>query len=189
MESREYQWTARDKWLYGLSLVPFLVVFVGAIILLGSYSIWLSVILVFFYLLTNVFQAGCCVGCPYRGKYCPALFGVYLGNFLSGILYPDREFDQKFFDKNAAAGEIMVLVIAIFPIYWVVKTSWWLLPVYALLIAAHLVLFMPTQCEKCSYNETCPGGIAWRSCATWLKGKGEKYIPLDDEAKVDSTGD
>ena len=22
--------------------------------------------------LTNIFQAGCCIGCPYRGKYCPA---------------------------------------------------------------------------------------------------------------------
>lgn len=184
-ESRDYQWTSRDKWLYALSMVPFLVVFAGAIILLGSFSPWLSVLLVFFYLLTNVFQAGCCVGCPYRGKYCPALFGVYLGNILSGVLYPNREFDQDFFDKNAAAGEIMVLVIAIFPVYWVVKTSWWLLPVYILLIGAHLVLFMPTQCEKCGYNEICPGGIAWRSCAAWLQKRGEKYIPLEDDTSLE----
>lgn len=185
MESNEYQWTKRDKWLYALSLVPFLVVFVGAIILLGSYSIWLSIIFVFFYMLTNIFQAGCCVGCPYRGKYCPALFGVYLGNWLSGKLYPKRKFDQKFFERNAAAGEIMVLVIALFPIYWVVKTSWWLLPIYLLLIVAHLVLFMPTQCEKCAFNETCPGGIAWRSCAAWLKTRNEKYIPLEDVRQGD----
>ncbi len=79
----------------------------------------------------------------------------------------------------------MVLVIVFFPVYWVVKTSWWLLPVYTLLIAAHLVLFMPTQCEKCSYKETCPGGIAWRSCAIWLQERGEKYIPLEDDTKVD----
>ena len=65
----------------------------------------------------------------------------------------------------------MVLVFALFPIYWVVKTSWWLLPIYLLLIAAHLVLFMPTQCEKCSYNETCPGGIAWRTCSVWLRSR------------------
>lgn len=179
-ESGDYQWTARDKWLYALSLIPFLVVFIGALLLLSTYSIWLAILLVVFYLITCVFQAACCIGCPYRGKYCPALFGIYLGNLLSGILYPDREFDQKFFDKNAAAGEIMVLVIALFPIYWVVKTSWWLLPIYLLLIAAHLVLFMPTQCEKCSYNETCPGGITWRSCAAWLKGREERYIKLED---------
>ncbi len=136
-ESSNYQWTTRDKWLYWLSMIPFLVVFVGAILLLFTYSPWLAVLEVAFYLITCVFQAGCCIGCPYRGKYRPALFGIYFGNLLSGILYPKREFDQKYFNKNAAAGEIMVLVIAIFPIYWIVKTSWWLLPIYLLLIAAH----------------------------------------------------
>ena len=181
-QSGEYHWTPRDKWLYAFSLVPFLVVFFGAILILSTYSIWLSVLLAVFYLITCVFQAGCCVGCPYRGKYCPALFGIYLGNLLSRILYPRREFDQVFFDRNAAAGEIMVLVIALFPIYWVVRTSWWLLPIYLLLIAAHLVLFMPTQCEKCSFNETCPGGIAWRACAAWLSRRGDRYIPLEDSS-------
>jgi hypothetical protein len=163
-----YRWSTKDKWLYGLSLIPFLVVFIGAAFLLATYSIWLTVLLLFFYVITNLFQAGCCVGCPYRGKYCPALFGVYLGNLLSGVLYPERKFDQKFFNINAAGGEIMVLVVALFPVYWIVKTSWYLLPIYFLLIFAHLVLFMPTQCEKCSYNETCPGGIAWRACRGWL---------------------
>jgi hypothetical protein len=171
IESTAHQWTSRDKWLYGLSMIPFLVVFIGTAWLLSTYSFWLTIMLLGFYLLTNIFQAGCCVGCPYRGKYCPALFGVYLGNLLSGILYPHREFDQKFFDHNAVGGEIMVLVVALFPVYWVVKTSWYLLPIYFLLIIAHLVTFMPTQCEKCSYNETCPGGIAWRACSAWLELK------------------
>ncbi|HDD61904.1 MAG: hypothetical protein DRI65_02155 [Chloroflexota bacterium] len=175
-----YQWTKKDKWLYWLSMVPFLVVFIGALLLLSTYSPWLAILEVVFYLLTCVFQAACCIGCPYRGKYCPALFGIYFGNILSGILYPKREFDQEFFEKNATAGEIMVLVIAVFPIYWVVKTSWWLLLVYLLLIAAHLVLFMPTQCEKCSYNETCPGGLTWRACSVWLRERREKYINLEE---------
>ena len=163
-----YQWTPRDKWLYALSMVPFLVVFIGAALLLSTYSIWLTVVLIVLYLITNIFQAGCCIGCPYRGKYCPALMGVYLGNLLSSILYPKREFDQEFFDRNASAAEVMVLVVGLFPIYWVYKTGWYLVPVYLMLILAHLVTFMPTQCEKCSYNETCPGGIAWRACQVWL---------------------
>ena len=171
MNMDPYQWTSRDKLLYWLSMIPFLVVFIGTFLLLSIYSIWLAGLLIVFYIITNIFQAGCCIGCPYRGKYCPALFGVYLGNILSGILYPDREFDQKFFDRNAAGGEIMVLVVALFPIYWVYKTGWYLVPIYLLLIAAHLITFMPTQCEKCSYNETCPGGIAWRACSVWLNKK------------------
>ena len=169
LNGRTYHWTARDKWLYGLSLAPFLVMFIGALLLLGTYSIWLSAALLGSYLLINLFQAGCCVGCPYRGRYCPALCGIYLGNLFSGWLYPKREFNQAFFDRNAAGGEIMVLVTMLFPVYWLARTAWWLVPVYFLLLAAHLVTFMPTQCEKCSYHDTCPGGIAWRACAVWLE--------------------
>jgi len=42
------------------------------------------------------------VGCPYRGRYCPALCGVYLGNLLSGMLYPNRQFDDQLFDAVIA---------------------------------------------------------------------------------------
>ena len=168
MEPLIYNWTTRDKTLYALSLIPFLAVFIGTAYLLSTYSIILTLILVGMYLLTNIFQAGCCVGCPYRGKYCPALFGVVLGNLLSGVLYKDRDFDEKFFKRNAAAGEIMVLLIAIFPIYWVFKTHWAMVLLYLGLIAMHLAIFMPTQCEKCSYNDTCPGGIMWKSCRKYF---------------------
>jgi hypothetical protein len=144
-------------------MIPFLIVFIGTAYLLATYSIYLTILLVALYVLTNFFQAGCCVGCPYRGQYCPALCGVYLGNILSGILYRDRQFDAKFFKRNAAAGETMVLVLVLYPLYWVFRTGWYLVPIYLVLIASHFVLFMPTQCEKCSYNETCPGGQAWQN--------------------------
>jgi len=161
MELKVYKWTKKDKWLYILSMFPFAVVFVGTAYLLATYSIYLLIILVALYIITNVFQAGCCVGCPYQGKYCPALCGVYLGNLLSSILYKNRQFDPKFFKLNATAGETMVLVLVLYPLYWVFKTGWYLVPIYLTLIAAHFFLFMPTQCEKCSYNTTCPGGLAW----------------------------
>jgi hypothetical protein len=161
VEPEVYNWTRKDKALYALSMIPFLIVFVGTAYLLSTYSIYLTLILVGLYLLTNVFQAGCCVGCPYRGKYCPALCGVYLGSFLSGILYRDRQYDEAFFKRNAAAGETMLLVSILFPLYWVVRTGWYLVPIYLGLLVLHFVLFMPTQCEKCSYNTTCPGGQTW----------------------------
>ena len=168
MNKDPYQWTVRDKLLYWLSMIPFLVAFVGTFLLLKSYSVWLSVLLLLFYLLINIFQAGCCIDCPYRGLYCPAIFGIYFSNILSGFLYPNRKFDQIFFDRNAVAGESMVLIVVLFPIYWIFNSGWYLMPIYLLLIAAHLIMFMPTQCEKCSYNETCPGGITWRVCKSWL---------------------
>ena len=171
MEQNHYQWTKKDIWFYSLSMIPFLIVFLGTTYLLATYSITLAILLWALYILTNIFQAGCCIGCPYQGKYCPALCGVYLGNYLSGILYKDRQFDEKFFKRNAAAGETMVLIMALYPVYWVFKTHWALLIVYVVLLAAHFVLFMPTQCEKCSYNTTCPGGLVWRSCRDRLRIK------------------
>ena len=168
MEGKPYQWTKKDKRLYVLSMIPFLVVFLGTAYLLSTYSIILAILLVGLYLLTNIFQAGCCIGCPYRGKYCPALCGVYLGNFLSGILYKDRPFDEKFFKRNAAAGETMVIVLVLFPLYWVFQTGWYLVPIYLALIAAHFLIFMPTQCEKCGFNTTCPGGQTWLGCRKWF---------------------
>ncbi len=167
-----YQWTKKDKWLYSLSMVPFAVVFLGTIYILSTYSSIPTILLVFLFLLTNVFQAGCCVGCPYQGQYCPALCGVYLGNFLSGILYKDRQFNQDFFDRNARAGEILLFLTILFPIYWIFRTNWILVPVYLVLLSAHFLLFMPTQCDKCGYNTTCPGGQAWLICRRHIKGLG-----------------
>jgi hypothetical protein len=168
MKPAVYEWTKKDKWLYALSMLPFLIVFLGSLYILATYSIFLAIGLVVLYLITNIFQAGCCVGCPYQGRYCPALCGVYLGNLLSGVLYKDRQFDEKFFKRNAAAGETMVIVLVLYPIYWIFMTNWYLVPIYLILIAAHFVLFMPTQCEKCSYNTTCPGGKTWLNCRNRL---------------------
>ena len=122
MEQKVYKWTNKDKWLYILSMIPFAMVFVGTAYLLATYSIYLLIIFMVLYIITNVFQAGCCVGCPYQGKYCPALCGVYLGNLLSSILYKNRQFDLKFFKLNATAGETMVLILVLYPLYWVFKS-------------------------------------------------------------------
>lgn len=164
MELKPYQWTRKDKWLYILSLLPFLIMIVGTAFLLSTSSIYLVFIWVGLYILINIFQAGCCVGCPYRGRYCPAFCGVYLGNFLSGILYKNRQADKSFFKRNATAGETMLLLWMLFPLYWIYQISWYLVPIYLILFAWHAFFFMLTQCSKCSYNTTCPGGQAWQNC-------------------------
>ena len=161
---KTYQWTSKDKGLYTLSMIPFIVAFAGAAYILSTYSIYLTIVYVGLHVLLNVFQAGCCVGCPYQGKYCPAFVGVYLGNYLSGILYKNRQFDESFFRRNASAGETILIIWVLFPLYWIFRTGWYLVPVYLFLLVIHVVLFMPTQCRKCSYNTTCPGGQAWQSC-------------------------
>lgn len=163
MEHQHYKWTPKDKWLYMLSMIPFLALIAGTIYVLSSYTILITLIWIFIYLIVNVFQAGCCVGCPYRGKYCPAFVGVYLGNFLSSIIYKNRQFDPEFFKKNAAGGEITLIIFLLYPLYWIFLSKWYFLLIYLALILTHIALFMPKQCSKCSYNEKCPGGKAYQS--------------------------
>ena len=153
-----YQWSRRDKLLYTVTLVPFLVAFVGAAYLLATVSVYLTVVLLFLYLLVNLFQAGCCVGCPYRGGWCPAVFGIYLANLISAVIYKEREFEPRFFKVNANLAEISLGAALLFPIYWLLSSGWFYLVGYVLLYMVHAVLFFPAMCPKCGYNDTCPGG-------------------------------
>jgi hypothetical protein len=161
MSAEIYHWSAKDKLLYAISMIPFIIVFVGTAWYLATVSGYLFLLFIGLYLAANLFQAGCCVGCPYRGRYCPALCGVYLGNIFSTLLYRNRSYEPRFFERNAAMAETLLLVLVALPLYWIFQAAWYYVPLYLGLLAAHFLLFMPTQCEKCSYNTICPGGIAW----------------------------
>lgn len=153
-----YQWSKRDKFLYFQILIPFLVAFIGAAYLLATLSIYLTITFLSLYIIANFFQASCCIGCPYRGKYCPAAFGIYLANFLSATIYKNRNFEPRFFKINATLAVISIIIVLLFPIYWLLSLDWLYFAIFLILITAHIVLFYPIICPKCSYNDTCPGG-------------------------------
>jgi hypothetical protein len=155
-----HEWTGRDKLTYLCALIPFLVAFIGALALIATISAYWSIALLAVYLLGNFFQAGCCIGCPYRGRYCPALFGIFLANFLSARIYRDREHDQKFFDRNAALAETTVVIISICCCLLLFTIHWALAVLFLALGALHLYLFFRGICPKCSYNEICRAGRA-----------------------------
>lgn len=161
---KPYQWQTKDKVFYVISLLPFLLAFFGAIYLLWTRAWFLGLIFIGLYLLGNLFQAGACTGCPYKGRYCPPIFGVYLGNMLSVWLYPNKAVDIAFIEKQARLAEIIIYIMLFFPVYWLFSYGIVYLLAYGILIFIHLALFMPSQCEKCSYNEVCPGGIMWQKC-------------------------
>lgn len=157
-QKKVYAWTRRDKLIYAGTLVSFFVAFFGALILLGTISLWLSLILVGLYLLGNIFQAACCVGCPYRGKYCPALFGVYLGNWLSVRLYAGRTFDERFFERNATGGELSIVGMVLVAAVGLATLNIWYTAALLVLVALHLGLYVTLICPSCSYRDTCPMG-------------------------------
>ena len=153
-----YEWTGRDKMVYVVALIPFVIAFLGATILLAMISVWLAVTLIILYLAGNLFQAACCVECPYRGRYCPAIFGVYPANWLSTKLYGSREHDPKTFALNAALAEILVAVMLVFAGFWLATQSWIYLVAFAALLTVHVLLFLTLICPKCGYCEICPAG-------------------------------
>ena len=159
-QCRAHEWARGDKLTYFYALVPFLVAFGGALALVATISVFWTITLFVLYLLGSFFQAGCCIGCPYRGRYCPALFGIFLANVVSARIYQDREHDEKFFKRNAALAETVVAIIAILCCVLLFMIHWTLAVVFLTLGTIHLYLFFKHICPKCGYNETCPGGQA-----------------------------
>jgi len=161
MKKIPYHWSSRDKWLYAISLIPFSILFFGVIYLLAGICIYMSVLWLLIYLVLNIVQGYCCIACPYKGKYCPAIFGVYLGNIISGFLYSEYEFDQKLFKLNARWAEFVLAIFILYPLYWLYTIDWYYVLIYIGLMVLHIVLFIPTQCSKCSFNDLCPGGVCY----------------------------
>ena len=153
-----YKWTSKDRCSYLFSIIPFAIAFTGTAYILAISSIYLTVVFLILYLLGNIFQAGACVGCPYQGKFCPAVFGVYLSNLLSSLIYKNRHFEQRFYNINASLASVICIAALVFPVYWLYVSGWYFLVVYFILLMLHLYLFFPKLCPKCSYNDTCPGG-------------------------------
>jgi len=152
------QWNNRDKCYYFLSLIPFILGFADAAYILATFSVYLLSIFIVLYIITSIFQAGACVGCPYRGRFCTAIFGVYLGNLISSRIYKNRSFDQRFFNINAEIASAVAVITLLFPAYWLLVYGWYYLIAYIILTFIHIFLFYRLFCPKCSYNDTCPGG-------------------------------
>ena len=153
-----YNWSRRDKVVYSGILIPFTVAFIGAAYLLATESPYLVTGFILLYIAVNIFQAGCCIGCPYRGSYCPPIFGLYSANLLSSLVYRSRDLDQRFFRINADLAVIFLLITIVFPVYWLIELNWLYLLGFLILLAIHAGLFLSLICPRCSYNDTCPRG-------------------------------
>jgi hypothetical protein len=161
MKNQIYRWTAKDKRQYFISMIPVVLMVLGTGYVLYTFSIFMLLLWLLIYIVINIFQASCCIGCPYRGCYCPAFFGVYLGNLLSSGLFSEETFNEKRFKRNALSGEISLIAFLIYPLHWLYIYQWHFVLIYLGLVILHILIFLPTQCKKCSYNETCPGGRSY----------------------------
>jgi len=158
-ENCGYNWTAKDRYVYFLVLLPFLVGFLGSVVLIWGIHPLLAVVLLVLYVMGNVFQAQCCIGCPYRGKFCPPIFGVYLANLFSSWWYAGQVFDKEKFERSANIAMSFLAAALLFAFYWLYTIGWLYVVAVFLLMVLHTVLMLWLICPKCGYNDTCPAGI------------------------------
>jgi hypothetical protein len=156
------QWSRRERALHLLPAIPLTAFYIGAITLLAMHSLSLVLGFLALWFITNLFIAGVCAGCPYRGRYCPGLAQLYVAPVLSLLIYRGTRQTVKRRTLLLNLGMVGIFGIGsyIFAFAWLFSLYW---PKYAALILsllALLLLHMPLSffllCPNCSYNEVCP---------------------------------
>lgn len=157
-----YQWTKRDKVLHLLPAIPLVVFYVGTAYLLAVRSIYLVGIFLLLWVATNGAIAGICVGCPYRGGYCPGVSQLYFAPFLPAVMRQGEKgrSGPRSFKVNLALLGVFGIGSYLFAFYWLIVLYWPERALVVLALAGLLVVHMPLSffilCPKCGYNDTCP---------------------------------
>jgi hypothetical protein len=161
-DEETHTWSRKDRALHLLPASPLIAFYIGTITLLAMHSLTLVLGFLAFWFVTNLFIAGVCAGCPYRGRYCPGLAQLYIGPYLSLLMYRGSRqgLKQRTLLLNIALLSVFGIGSYVFAFVWLFALYW---PKYAALILsllALLLLHMPLSffllCPNCGYNEICP---------------------------------
>ena len=152
----------RRKGLYLALTVPMLLLLLGVLVYLGTYSILLSLVFLTCYLIMSFFQAYCCAyqRCPYVGGFCPAVLGIMPASLIAKYLYGDREIarTKARFDAYATVAVLGWLGLVLLPLYWIARLGISFAVAYFAVHAIYTLIFGLTICPACAIREICPGG-------------------------------
>jgi hypothetical protein len=157
-----HQWTKKDRVRHSIPATPLILFYIGSIYLLAKESIELVALFLLLWVGVNLAVAGICVGCPYRGGYCPGLSQLYFAPLLSKILYPNRDQIRglRSFKSELTLLGVLGLGHYVFTFYWLFRLYLQPSPLAVLLLLALLIVHMPLSffiiCPKGGYNDTCP---------------------------------
>jgi hypothetical protein len=159
----------RRKGLYFVLTVPFVLIMLAVFIYLWRYSFLLSLAYLGFYFMTSFFQAYCCAyqDCPYVGKFCPAVIGIYPGNMFAKWLYSNKKIvrSKKKFEQSVTWALVGWGGLIILPLYWLSRLSIWWAVGYAAAHVVYTLIFWLTICPVCAIRNTCPGGKLYNMVA------------------------
>jgi hypothetical protein len=151
------EWSSNDKLLY-FSTALFAWILLTAISLIYIYknSIYSLIVYLLIYILLVFFQAkDWCIGCPYRGKFCPGILCMGLANIMSIKLFKNKQF--KYTKKQEHIISILTGIYFIYPVFFIYNNIL-ILVFYIVFLIIHLLLVWKFFCPKCKFNKICPGG-------------------------------
>lgn len=145
----------------GISTISVVISFSGMIILLAIKSITLLVLVIIFYIFTNLAGGIICSQCPFQGKLCPGVLQLYFMPFLSKIIYRKKEYSKRAIELSTifvgifGSAYYLVGFVSLLVLYW---NSNLILVVLVLLglFLAHFFLSFSVLCPKCTNKDNCP---------------------------------
>ncbi len=135
------------KPLYFALTIPLMALIILIFIYLWSFSFVLSIVFISFYVLACIFQAYCCAyqECPYIGRFCPALAGIFPANVIAKRFFIGRiEKSKAVFGLCATVGSVCLLGSIVFPIFWIAKLSIVMAIAYPVLVVVYVIVFFLT---------------------------------------------
>jgi len=151
------EWSNSDKILYfSTSLLTWIILTAIVVVYTLKYSVFALLAHLFIYVLLVYFQArDWCIGCPYRGKFCPGILCMGLANIISNKFFKQNEF--KFSKNKEIIVSILTGIYFVFPILFIFSKTM-ILVAYIVLLIIHLLSVWKFFCPKCKFNDVCPGG-------------------------------
>jgi len=141
---------------FSTALLSWIILSIIAVLNIAESSIFALIGYLVIYILLVFFQAkDWCIGCPYRGKFCPGILCMGLANIVSTVLFKNVKF--KFSKNKEHLVSVLTGIYFFYPIFFLYD-DFLLVASYVTLLIIHLLLVWKFFCPKCKFNEICPGG-------------------------------
>lgn len=171
----------RSYWAVNL---PFLVLLTATATYLWRCSELVAVLYVSSYVLLVLLHGYVCAfsGCPYKGSWCPGAFATFpVGKIAQMIDRSGIRRSNTLIAVFFGMCLILILGIALLPLYWLSFLGIGVAIGYFLLILIYLVMFLVKICPHCAMRFNCP---AARLSNSLHEIAGEKGILRNDEIEM-----
>lgn len=149
----------KKKRRYWVLTIPLLALLVVTSLYLWRIGSGLGLIYIGFFIVLNFADSYLCSveNCPYVGKPCPGMFGLFLVGVLAGIRRRIKVKQNQVI--SGVCGGIVGLStigLVLFPLNWLAKRSLLMALGYFLVFLIYYLVYILTICPHCAKRNDCP---------------------------------